>query len=194
MEGNGNGRPLVPKGRTPAFDDRIPKRGPDLFIKRMAAGEAKTFTIWGTRIRGMWVHWNPGTSKSEPHFDDQCAACKLGHAKRWKGFLHSYCSEDRQECFLEVTPTSADAIMAQIDDPSLLRGCVIRVVRSAAGNGRLKVQMLTPVGDSIRLPKEKDPRRSILKLWGIADDVADGWLGVEEGENAPEEEERPECL
>jgi hypothetical protein len=189
MESNGHGRSLVPKGRTPAFDDRIPKRGPDLFIKRMTGGEAKTFTIWGTRIRGMWVHWNPASGKSEPHFEGDCPACKLGHAKRWKGFLHCYCTEDRQECFLELTPTSADAVMAQMADPSALRGSVVRVSRSAAGNGRLKVQMLTPVGDHIQLPREKDPRRSILKLWGVAEEVADTWLGVEEGGEASEEED-----
>lgn len=174
---HGNGkRPSV------AFDDKIPTKGPTLFIKRMQGAEKRTFTVWGSRVRGIWVHWNSATNGSEPHYEENCSACSKAIPKRWKGFLHAYCQEDRQEVFLELTPTGASALMSQLDDPSNLRGSLIRVSRSVAKNGRLTIQYTGSIPDKNALPKEKDPRRSILKLWGVADAVANDWLGSSEEE------------
>lgn len=174
-----------------AFDDTIPKRGPELFIKRLAAGEVKHYTAWGTRIRGIWIHWNGSTGKSEPHYEENCKACSLGMSKRWKGFLHCYCTEDKAEQFLEFTPGSAEALLAQLADPSDLRGAIFKARRTQARNGRLQISMLAPIQDPRFLPKEKDPRRSILKLWGVPDSLlpplaeGDG-QAVLEGESDPE--------
>lgn len=152
-----------------AFDDNIPRRGPAIWIKRMKAGEKKQFTFWGTKIRGMWVHYNSATNKSEPHYEEGCTCETRPIPKRWKGFLHGYCHEDKQEVFLELTPTAAQSLLEQLAEPDKLRGLYCHVRRTSAANGRLQVQVLGYVNDQVVLPKEKDPRRSICQLWGVSE-------------------------
>jgi hypothetical protein len=163
-----------------AFDDNIPNVGPEIFILRMKGARSLTFTIWGTQIRGIWIHWVG--KGSEPHFRDaeQCEGCKKNKEKRWKGFLHCYCSEMRQEVFLELTPASARSLRDQLAERATLRGSVIQVKRTTADNGRLYISTLTPrIAEG--LPPEKDPRPSIMRLWGVDDATADAWLKEELG-------------
>lgn len=162
-----------------AFDDDIPLPGPEVYILRMKGNRCLTFTIWAVKIRGIWIHWR-GTH-SEPHYRDEehCPGCQSKQEKRWKGFLHCYCSEMKQEVFLELTPTSAHSLRAQLAGRASMRGGVIQVRRTAAENGRLYISTLTPVSDTSMLPPEKDPRPSILRLWGVKDEQAEQWLGME---------------
>lgn len=176
----------------PAFDDNIPKQGPEIFIKRLKGGEQFHITIYGSKIRGMWVHYNAASNRSEAHYEEGCQACTKGIPKRWKGFLHGYISQSKQEVFLELTPSSASAVMAQLDFASQLRGTVLHVKRSPAANGRIAVQVHSRVPDEKILLREKDPRRSIMKLWGIPEETIDSVLGAPEETidfNLPEEPE-----
>jgi hypothetical protein len=161
-----------------AFDDSIPARGPELFIKRLKGGESRMYTVLGTQIRGIWVHWNPTSSQSEPHHHDNCPACKKEMPKRWKGFLHCWDDASHQEIFLELTPTSASAVMTAILGDNLLRGTVMTVSRGPKANSRLNVHVQVYRRDEKALPREKDPRLSILKLWGCD---ADGMEQLKEG-------------
>jgi hypothetical protein len=178
---NGNGHVKHKKKEGVAFDDEIPSVGPEIFILRMKGQKALTFTIWGSCIRGIWVHW--AGDKSIPHFRDveQCYGCTKQHPKRWKGYVHCYCSEMRQEVFLELTPASARSLRDQLSHRGSLRGAVIQVKRTTADNGRLYISTLTPQSNTDAFPPEKDPRPSILKLWGVDDADADRWLSDEAG-------------
>jgi len=164
-----------------AFDDDIPNVGPEIFILRLKGERKLTMTIWGTTIRGIWIHWTG--SRSAPHFrnEEECPWCEKRMQKRWKGFLHCYCSEMRQEVFLELTPASARSLRDQLAHVANLRGSVIQVKRTTADNGRLYISTLTPRGVPEALPPEKDPRPSILRLWGVDDAEADAWLKEETG-------------
>lgn len=173
---------------TIAFDDSIPARGPELFIKRLKGGESRMYTVLGTKIRGIWVHWNPASNMSEPHHHENCAACKKEMAKRWKGFLHCWDDASHQEVFLELTPTSASAVQTAILGENLLRGTVMTVSRGAKANSRLNVHVQVYRRNDKALPREKDPRLSILKLWGCD---AQGLQAEVEDENG---ELRPEIL
>lgn len=169
-----NGR--KPKRNGIAFDDDIPSDGPELYMLRMKGNKCLTFTIYGTKVRGCWYHWHK--DHSEPHFqdDEQCPGCKARQAKKWKGFLHVYCSESRQEVFLEVTRACAASLMQQLGGASSIRGAVVQIKRTGADNGRLYVTVLTPVKTPEILPAEKDPRPSILKLWGLDQADIEKWL------------------
>jgi hypothetical protein len=173
--------PTRPTKQGVDFDDNIPKVGPELFILRMKADRRLTFQLWGTRIRGIWTHWSG--PKSIPHFRDEsiCPGCLQGKPTRWKGYLHCYCVEMRQEVFLELTPASARSLRDQIHDPANMRGGVIQVKRGTGDNGRLYISILSHVPNVEALPKEKDPRPSILKLWGISEEKSAGWLADEAG-------------
>lgn len=179
---------------TIAFDDNIPRRGPEIFIKRLKGGEAKTFVLYGTKIRGIWVHWNGGTGKSEPHYEENCSACSKQIGKRWKGFLHAFCVEEKQQVFLELTPSGAAALLHQLADPETIRGNLVRVKRSPAQNGRLQIVALERVKQHDNLPPEKDPRRSILKLWGVSQEETDRLFGRDQAGEVFSDDEEGECL
>lgn len=164
-----NGRPAMNGKHTNqvAFDDAIPARGPELFIKRMKGGESRLYVIVGTTIRGIWIHWNQKTNASEPHMQHDCPGCKHNMAKRWKGFIHCYDESSHQEVFLELTPTSAAALQSAVLSAELMRGTVVTVTRGAKANSRLSIHVQAYRRDPKILLPEKDPRPSILKLWGM---------------------------
>lgn len=166
-----------------AFDDEIPRDGPELFVLRMKGNLVYHFIIWGCKIRGIWYHWR--LNHSEPHFqdDENCPGCKARQPKKWKGFVHCYCVELKQEVFLELTPASSASLVAQFAPGASLRGCRIQVKRTGANNGRLYTSVLTPITETSSLPAEKDPRPSILKLWGLDPDDIQRWLGPPDVEN-----------
>lgn len=159
-----------------AFDDDIPDDGPELYMLRMKGSKCLTFTVWGSKVRGVWYHWNKG--HSEPHYQDekQCPGCVARQGKKWKGFLHVYCSEMRQEVFLELTRACAKSLVEQLGRAPSIRGAVIQVKRTGADNGRLYVTILNPCKSPELLPPEKDPRPSILKLWGLTEEEIERWL------------------
>jgi len=164
-----------------AFDDEIPTVGPEIYILRMKGQRSLTFTVWAGRPRGIWIHW--AGNRSIPHFrdDEQCPGCAKRQEKRWKGFLHCYCHEMRQEVFLELTPASARSLADQLSNQVGMRGARIQVKRTTSDNGRLYISTMTPVTDLSLLPKEKDPRPSILRLWGVSEEQAEAWLKAEAG-------------
>jgi len=138
-----------------------------LYIKRMKAGESRCFTVVGSKIRGIWVHWNPQGNCSEPHMEENCHGCNKQMAKRWKGFLHCFDDAAHQEMFLELTPTGASAVQSNILSAEHMRGTVMTVTRGTKANSRLGITVQAYRRDPKVLPLEKDPRLSILKLWGV---------------------------
>jgi hypothetical protein len=167
-----------------AFDDSIPDDGPELFMLRMKGNKCLTFTIWGTKVRGVWYHWHGGSS--EPHYHDPevCPGCKANQGKKWKGYIHCYCSEMRQEVFLELTRNCAKSLCQQLQGVAALRGAVIQVKRTASDSGRLYVSILNPCAKPELLPPEKDPRLSILRLWGLSEEEIDRWLNPQNDPDA----------
>lgn len=159
-----------------AYDDAPPKAGPALFVKRLKGEEALTVCILGDHVFGIWAHWSG--KKSEPHYTDakSCPGCQAAKAKRWKGYLHVYDYNTNREIILELTPASAHQLRMQLGRETGMRGERIRVVRSKGDNGRLTITVLATTPNPETLPKEKDPRPVILKLWGVDQEDPDGWL------------------
>ena len=172
--------------RQVAFDDSIPMPGPDIFIKRLEADELLTCCILGDEIKGIWVHW--AGKKSAPHYEPaaECPGCIAQQAKRWKGFLHVGDSHASKELFLELTPTSARALIEAVGGSENLRATRVNVKRTKGKNGRINITVLGPAKDHDNLPPARDPRNSILKLWGVSPEDPDGWLVEDEpGEDGP---------
>lgn len=163
-----------------AYDDTPPREGPEIFIMRLKANEMHVFTIFSHSLAGIWTHWTG--SKSEPHFKDpdKCPGCQKKKTKRWKGFLHVYCHSKAQEVFLELTPHSAQSLLNQLAGGKSMRGNRIQVKRGKGDNGRLTISILTATGNPETMPEPKDPRPSILKLWGMMESEPSGWIEQEE--------------
>lgn len=174
-----------------AFDDVIPKPGPEIFIKRLKGSEKLHCTIYADAIRGVWYHWMNG--RSQPHYVDEkkCPGCIRCMGKKWKGYLHCYASEMKQEIFLELTPAAGIALTSQLGRKIGLRGFVIFVQRTKGDNGRLQIRIEGTQVDPAKLPSEKNPQPSITKLWEIAESRAEQWMPPGINGKAAENVENP---
>jgi len=153
---------------TVAFDDEIPDDGPELFMLRIKGQQKFTMNVFGSKIRGIFYHWNG--RGSEPHFEPstQCPGCKAAQNKKWKGYLHVYCVEMRQEVFLELTQAAAKSLKHQLGNIADMRGSIFQIKRTTSDNGRLFISILAPHSQPHLLPPEKDPRTSLLALYGFS--------------------------
>lgn len=153
-----------------------PKEGPEIYILRLKGSEGFTFTVYSDAIFGIWVHWSG--DRSAPHYTDakRCPGCGRDEPKRWKGFLHCYCIEKKQEVFLELTPASANSLTDQLAVGELLRGQGLFVKRTKGDNGRLLIRVLNAHPDPKSLPQALDPQVSIMSLWGIRQKAPEGGM------------------
>jgi hypothetical protein len=151
-----------------AFTDDIPDDGPELFMLRLKGNQKFTMNTLGRKIRGIEYHWSGG--HSEPHFNpsSQCPGCKTAQNKKWKGYLHVYCVEMRQEVFLELTVASAKSLRHQLGSLPHMRGAIFQVKRTGSDQGRVYISILAPHTHPEVLPPEKDPRPSLLALYGYS--------------------------
>jgi len=158
-----------------AIDHNIPSSGPELFILRLKGNERFSFTSLATSIFGIWVHWSG--NRSSPHYINakKCPGCMEEQPKRWKGFLHAFCYEKKQEVFLELTPASASSLNRQVNAGRSTRGLRFTVLRTKGDNGRLVVQVepYAPIAGEETLPLEKSPLGSLIKLWGLGGKAPD---------------------
>jgi hypothetical protein len=152
-----------------AVERTPPASGPEIYIYRLAAQETLTFHVFSRELFGIWVHWDRYNKRSTPHYSDtgNCDGCQRELPKRWKGFLHTWCVEKKQQLFLELTPASANALKAQLATGETLRGKGIFVQRTKGKNGRLLVRVLPGQIDPQAMPEELDPLRSLMAIWGI---------------------------
>jgi len=167
------------KRKRPSFNDNVPKGGIDIYVFRMPADRALSFTAWGDEIKGMNVHWLG--DRTAMHFDpaEECEHCLTNKPKKWKGYLHVYCSELHQEVFLEFTQRTAESFKMQVANCNHIRGCVFQLKRGKSKNARMDVRILAPVAVTEVLPAGKDPRPFVLKLYGYSDRQIAEWLAVE---------------
>jgi len=159
-----------------AIEPVPPRSGPAMFILRLKGSEALTFHCFSRAPFGIWVHYDQIANRSEPHYTDagECAGCLHQKPKRWKGFLHCWCVEKKQQVFLELTPASANALIGQQAVGETLRGKGIFVQRTKGKNGRLHVRILPGTIDPATMPEEVDPLPSIMALWGIHPQASGG--------------------
>lgn len=148
--------------------DLPPRPGPQLPIIRIRNSQIQSFTVLGAGLKGFWTHWNG--KASEPCYEpvEECDACKKGLPRRWKGYLHCYHQDARQEGFLELTPTAAETLLGYLPKGDSLRCIRISLCRSSnSDKGRLRITVNPSMQTSEQLPPEKDPLETLSKLWKI---------------------------
>jgi len=170
---HGNNQP-----KRPSFNDDVPKPGPEVYVLRMPADRTITFVAWGDKLRGFDVHWLG--NRTAMHFEpaEECEHCLKNLPSKWKGYLHVYAVELKQEFFLEFTKITASAFQHQVANPDHLRGCTFRLKRGKSKNSRMSIIILAPVTVETALPPEKDPRPCILRLYGYSDNQIAEWLAT----------------
>lgn len=149
-------------------DNRPPPAGPKMPIIRLKGSESRDFLILSTEVNGFWSHWT-GRCTIEctlPH--ENCRGHQLGFPSKWKGYLHVYEWATKKQGFLELTPALAEQLEMQVGQrKNCVRGMSVKVERSRANNGRVKLLVT-----NIATPKEAgmidevDPLPAVRILWG----------------------------
>lgn len=152
-------------------DDRPPKPGPALPIRRVKADSVAVYTCFSRAIWGCWTHWNGSCTEPCMKNKSRCNGCRRGMPKRWKCYLHVWDHWHEDECFNELTPLATRMLESLVGIGHTLRGIVYKAKRSkGANNGRLTVTVEdSPVNQS-KLFEPKDPMITLRKLWGLGDD------------------------
>lgn len=149
-------------------EHRPPAPGPRYPITRVTVGDsARMFTILAETLFGLWTHWTGRTSMPCLNHGMDCSGCRSAQPKRWKGYLHSFDHEKKDECFLELTPAACQELIQQAGREKDLRGLRLHLRRTKGGkHGRLNVQVLPAIGDNSRLPPARSPILTLSSLWG----------------------------
>lgn len=159
--------PRKPDPSTISFKKAPKPPGPELWVQRLGANQSFEVIAIGNEVRGVETHWMRGVT--EPHYDDraQCPGCLAQARLDWKGYLHVYNVQKREQVFMELTPGAYHHLRTQVSDIEQLRGLSFQVERKGARNQPIKFTLLHTRPLKTNLPPEKDPMPSILKLWGI---------------------------
>jgi hypothetical protein len=144
-----------------------PAPGPEIPIERVRANDQRCYVVLSPALWGVWTHW--AGDRSMPCWSERkdCDGCKRGLPRRWKGYLHCWNRQTGREAFAELTPLSAENLLAQVPDGAALRGLRLTLKRTAAKNGRLLVLLDPGVQAIPRGIEAKDPCGVLCKLWGV---------------------------
>ncbi len=149
-------------------------RGPELFVRRLKCGESATFTILSEKFWGLRVHWDGRGRRTSPHLrkKDVCPGCKYGWPSKWKGYLHVLAGAGEE--IFEFTPVMYDQITMAIGAGVPLRGNRFHMSRGQGDRSRVRFTIQAHYSQLPRqkpLPAERDPKVSLLELWGLGDVV-----------------------
>jgi hypothetical protein len=141
--------------------------GPELFVRRLKAGESILVVVLSDKCEGFNSHWTGlySTLCTEP--TTECLGHQRGDPLRWRAYLHVVNLHDQKEIFLELTKGAWEQICAQIACDQSWRGLRFNLKRLAGDAARLKVEMLAPWASYSKseLPPAKDPEQSLVNLY-----------------------------
>jgi hypothetical protein len=105
--------------------------------------------------------------------------------------VHCLLDNERRQGFLELTPISAEQMLAQTPAGQPLRGWQFEAKRLSGDKARLNVRLRNPSRCSYSLPLPIDPESTLMRLWGWESKrtaVADDWeKSAPDGEYFPRE-------
>jgi hypothetical protein len=148
-------------------DPTPPRREGELWVERMKGAQCKEFTVYSSKIWGVWTHWSG--SRTVPCFVDRsrCPSCLTKCPQRWKGYLHCYDHRGRRPVFLELTPTAARGLLSFVGEGVDLRGLRVTCKRTSSDRGRLLIAVDGSVAVTDRLAVPVDPYEAVMALLGF---------------------------
>lgn len=152
-----------PLNRAPEPPDRA---GPRMMVLRLKGNQARTFACLSEVVWGTFIHWNPRAERSTECLEnpDICPGCIAKLPSKWRGYI---CIENtsREIIFLEITPDAYRDIKDAVENINKLRGHRFRARRTAADNGRLRMEHLEAEASKAGLPRDVDPEPTLRMLW-----------------------------
>lgn len=143
-----------------------------IWVARIKPMTREKFTVYSPALWGVWTHW---TGKlTQPCYADH-QFCHQGHKEetlRWKAYVFGWSFERNRQEFLELTAGACDHWLSQLAPGVSLRGMTIEVYRDKRQKGPLLVQVAPHVKrDCSTLPPDRNPEKSLLRLWKVPDIV-----------------------
>jgi hypothetical protein len=147
--------------------EQPPTPGPRDEVHRLQGGEEFSCIILSPKIWGPWTHWTG--ERSQPCYEpkNSCPGCQKGLPSRWKGYIHVIDIFRRKECFLELTPKSAELLTAQKDPDQDLRGLSFTLQRGKGSKAKLSVRRTYGRTPDNQMPPARDPEPVIRLLWNM---------------------------
>ena len=133
-------------------------------LVRTPQGKRARCTILSERVFGVPIHWY--RSRSVPHTEPLCDACKAGIPARWKGYLGISAFETGEVMILEVTSNCMDAIDAYYTKHGTLRGAALITYRRGKKDNS-PVHAIVSAGElaSSALPVSPDVEAALNRIW-----------------------------
>lgn len=158
---NENGRQPLNRRTEPS-----PRKAPRMEVIRLKGGEAFQCTILSASFHGYVVHWDARIRRSRPCFLDAnvCEGCKEELPSKTLFYLNVW-HGSKGCCFVELTEHCACQLKEILGDKISYRGVRVRLERTRAANGRLKVDVMEMSDDPSRCPAEQDPEDILRVLW-----------------------------
>jgi len=158
---------------------QAPKPGPSLPIVRVTDAARHIFTVFSPAVWGVWTHWDGRRSVPCMLPVETCPFHRRQLPLRWKGYVHVFDHNERQQSYLELTPAGVQMLQTQLAPGESLRGILLNVERSKGGpKGRLIIEVKPNHAPSSQLTEEKHPREALTSLWGLKQDHTDEGLNV----------------
>ena len=149
-------------------DDSVPDPGPAILIVRAGPNADVMYVCLSPGIHGFHIHWTGKRSAPCVKGADGCRLCESGTPRKWRGYVHVINMATGNNCFLELTPTTAEQFIKQVGTGTL-RGARFQLKR---GNGRTAPCRLALMGfmteDRLAKAEALDPEDSLRKIWGMA--------------------------
>ena len=150
------------------------KTGPEIWVRRLVAGEEIDIAICSPAPWPIWTHWCGNHSEPcyTPH--EQCPGHRRGYPRRWKGYLAIVNHTARRLEFLEITAKAADSLKELAGEGNSLRGLRVKARRGKGDKARLAFSSLPEWSQytQAKLPADVDPEKTLVRLWGM-DDVSE---------------------
>lgn len=141
-------------------------KSPRMSVVRLKGGQRVVGVILSKFFSGFAIHWNQSIRRSQPCAgkDNACEGCKAELPEKSAWYLHLH-SPEKGHFFLEMPPEAADRLLNQLAPGESLRGYRVTAYRTAADNGRLRIE-IDPYAPRVEnLPPAVDPEATLASLW-----------------------------
>ncbi len=111
-------------------------------IHRVTTSEAQQFVILSTAIFGQYVHWFGSRTHECTYDKSKCNGCERVWPRKFLGYI-DVIDLHNERCFLEVTLTAANMMIAAATPDEPFRGMQLRIRKTKGGrHGRYILEFL----------------------------------------------------
>lgn len=135
-------------------------------IRRCRAGAPITGVALSERVVGCWQHWADGCTVACVEPREECAGCRLGHRRQWRGYIALMTAGRYSVTVVEITPETARVHGGRLLGGGRgIRGYAIRVYRrGGSSRGAVDMDIADHPARVAALPPPPDVAAAVLAM------------------------------